>query len=79
MFNQKVSIFSFPLIPFPDLKTIEVLFKMAAIFLQDNFNQHYEPKVLQLGGMPIKNRLQILYDWIVFYQHLFKFGNSHCK
>lgn len=62
-----------------DVKTMEVIFKMAALFLQDNFKLHYEARVLQLGGVPIKNRLQIVYDFIVFCQTIFRFGSSHCE
>lgn len=58
---------------------MEVLFKMAAIFLQDNFKLHYETRVLHLGGVAIKNRLQIVYDSIVFFEKYFRFGSSHCK
>lgn len=52
---------------------------MASIFLHDHFIHHFEPKVLQLGDIFIKNRLQIVYDWIMYYQHLFKLGISHRK
>lgn len=67
------------LFEFLDIKKIKIIFQMAAIFLYDNFSQHYESKVLQLGDVFIKNRLQVIYDWIAYYQHLFKLGSSHRK
>lgn len=56
---------------------MEELFKMSALFLHDNFKVHVGSAVLHIGGMLIKNRLQIVYDSIVFYQKLFLFGGSH--
>lgn len=37
---------------------------MGALFLYDVIKKHYEPKVLSLGGFPVKNRLQAIHDWI---------------
>lgn len=72
-------IFIFSFFHFSGVKNIKIMLEMATIFLNDNFNQHCESKVLQLGDMFIKNRLQVIYDWIMYYQQLFKLGDSHRK
>lgn len=40
---------------------------MGCLFLHDIIKKHYEPKVLSLGGFPVKNRLQAIYDWFTHY------------
>lgn len=50
---------------------------MGAFFLSDNFHKHFQPEVLQLGGFSIKNRLQVIYDWIVWYSNIFSFDECH--
>lgn len=40
---------------------------MGSLFLYDIIKKHFEPKVLGLGGFPVKNRLQAIYDWIMSY------------
>lgn len=40
---------------------------MGTLFLFDIIKKHFEPKVLSLGGFPIKNRLQTIHDWIISY------------
>lgn len=40
---------------------------MGSLFLFDIIKKHFEPKVLSLGGFPVKNRLQAIYDWIMSY------------
>lgn len=47
-----------------DLKLLRTIFTMGSIFLYDIIKKHYEPKVLSLGGFPVKNRLQAIHDWI---------------
>lgn len=43
---------------------------MGAFFLYDIIKKHYDPKILGLGGFPVKNRLQTIHDWIVSYHFL---------
>lgn len=50
-----------------DLKMMKTIFAMGTLFLFDIIKKHYEPKVLSLGGFPVKNRLQAIYDWIMYY------------
>lgn len=40
---------------------------MGSLFLFDIIKKHFEPKVMSLGGFPVKNRLQAIYDWIMSY------------
>lgn len=40
---------------------------MGSLFLFDIIKKHFEPKVLSLGGFPVKNRLQAIHDWIMSY------------
>lgn len=40
---------------------------MGSLFLYDIIKKHFEPKVLSLGGFPVKNRLQAIHDWIMSY------------
>lgn len=40
---------------------------MGALFLYDIIKKHFEPKLLSLGGFPVKNRLQTINDWISSY------------
>lgn len=44
---------------------LKTIFSMGALFLYDIIKKNYEPKVLSLGGFPVKNRLQAIHDWIV--------------
>lgn len=39
---------------------------MGSLFIHDIIKKHYDPKVLSLGGFPVKNRLQVIYDWIIY-------------
>lgn len=50
-----------------DYKLTRTISSLAAFFLYDIIKKHFEPKVLGLGGFPIKNRLQTIYDWNVSY------------
>lgn len=52
---------------------------MGTFFLYDNFHRHFEPKVVQVGGFAIKNRLQLIYDWIAWYSNIFSFHECHGK
>lgn len=54
------------------MKLLKTLFTMGSLFLYDIIKKHYEPKVLSLGGFPVKNRLQAIYDWIMYYFPLFR-------
>lgn len=56
---------------FLDLRYLQTISTMGALFLYDIIRKHYEPKVLNLGGFPVKNRLQAIYDWIESYHFLF--------
>ncbi|XP_055300952.1 uncharacterized protein LOC129567734 [Sitodiplosis mosellana] len=48
-----------------DPKQLSTIFAMGCLFLHDIIKKHYEPKVLNLGGFPVKNRLQAIYDWMM--------------
>lgn len=50
---------------------MRTIFAMGSLFLYDIIKKHYEPKVLSLGGFPVKNRLQAIHDWIMNYFPLF--------
>lgn len=64
---------------FSEFNSIETVFKMGTVFLYDITIKHFEANVLTIGGFPIKNRLQAIYDLIVSYQHLFSFDDLHSK
>ncbi|XP_031634094.1 uncharacterized protein LOC116347582 [Contarinia nasturtii] len=49
-----------------DYKLIQTIYSMGSLFIHDIIKKHYDPKVLSLGGFPVKNRLQVIYDWIVY-------------
>lgn len=53
------------MIIFADPKQLSTIFAMGCLFLHDIIKKHYEPKVLNLGGFPVKNRLQAIYDWMM--------------
>lgn len=48
---------------------------MGAFFLYDIIKKHYEPKVLSLGGFPIKNRLQAIHDWIMSFHFVIRISS----
>lgn len=57
---------------------VQTIFKMASIFLHDNFAfENYKTKVLMLGNRSAKNRLQMFYDRIIFCRHFFKLEMAH--
>lgn len=58
-------------VTFSDSKLVRTIFAMGSLFLYDIIKKHYEPKVLSLGGFPVKNRLQDIHDWIMNYFPLF--------
>lgn len=52
---------------------------MASLFLYNNLVQHYDPSVISFCGTPIRIRLRIVYDALIYYHHLFKLDKVHCK
>lgn len=58
---------------------IQTIFKMASIFLHDNMTLHFRRRYLYVGGLQIKNRLQVVYDRLIAYKHVFKLEAAHGK
>lgn len=54
---------------------LKTIFSMGALFLYDIIKKNYEPKVLSLGGFPVKNRLQAIHDWIVSFHFPFRLSS----
>lgn len=57
--------FLFSSLPYIDPKQLSTIFAMGSLFLYDIIKKHYEPKVMNLGGFTVKNRLQAVYDWMM--------------
>lgn len=52
---------------------------MAAVFLYDNLSLNFRRRYVQVAGLPIKNRLQVVYNFLLAFVNVLKFEEGYGK